>query len=59
MTVLIIILIYLIGTHIMNFISVICGCYLMDVKDLIEIFFWPVLLPIALFQRFLKIFLKK
>jgi hypothetical protein len=56
MTILIIILIYLIMTHVMNFISVACGCYLMDFEGLIENFFWPVLLPYALFRRF---FLKK
>jgi hypothetical protein len=56
MTIFIIILIYLIMTHVMNFISVACGCYLMDFEGLIENFFWPVLLPYALFRRF---FLKK
>ena len=53
MTILIIILIYLIGAHVMNFISVACGCYLMDFKDLIANLFWPVLLPVALFRRFI------
>ena len=49
----IIILIYLIGAHVMNFISIACGCYLMDFEGLIENFFWPVLLPVALFRRFI------
>ena len=56
MIILVIILIYLIGAHVMNFISVACGCYLMDFESLIENLFWPVLLPVALFRRF---FLKK
>lgn len=56
MVVLIIILVYLAGAHVMNFISVACGCYLMDFESLIENLFWPVLLPVALFRRF---FLKK
>jgi hypothetical protein len=53
MVVLIIILVYLAGIHVMNFISVACGCYLMDFEGLIENFFWPILLPVALFRRFI------
>lgn len=53
MIILIIILVLLIGAHAMNFISVACGCYLMDFESLIENFFWPVLLPVALFRRFI------
>ena len=53
MTILVIILILLVGAHVMNFISVACGCYLMDFEGLIENFFWPVLLPYALFRRFI------
>lgn len=53
MAILIIILILLTSAHVMNFISVACGCYLMDFEDLIANLFWPVLLPIALFRRFI------
>ena len=53
MTILIIILILLVGAHVMNFISVACGGYLMDFEDLITNLFWPVLLPVALFRRFI------
>lgn len=53
MIILVIILIYLIMAHVMNFISIACDCYLMDFEDLIANLFWPVLLPIALFQRFI------
>lgn len=53
MVVFIIILVYLAGAHVMNFISVACGCYLMDFEGLIENLFWPVLLPVALFRRFI------
>lgn len=53
MTIFIIILIYLIGAHVMNFISVACGGYLMDFEDLIANLFWPVFLPIAFFRRFI------
>ena len=53
MTILIIILILLVGAHIMNFISVACGCFLADFEDLIANLFWPVFLPIALFRRFI------
>lgn len=56
MIILITILIYLMGAHVMNFISIACDCYLMDFEDLIANLFWPVLLPYALFRRF---FLKK
>jgi hypothetical protein len=53
MIILVIILILLAGAHVMNFISIACDCYLMDFKGLIENFFWPVLLPVALFRRFI------
>lgn len=53
MIILVIILILLAGAHAMNFIAVGCGCFLMDFRDLIENFFWPVLLPVALFRRFI------
>lgn len=53
MTILIIILILLAGAHVMNFIVVACGCYLTDFGSLIENLFWPVILPIALFRRFI------
>ena len=53
MIILVIILIWLVGAHVCNFISVACGGYLMDFEDLIANLLWPILLPYALFRRFI------
>lgn len=53
MIILVIILVLSVGAHVMNFISVACDCYLMNFEDLIDSFLWPVLLPVALFRRFI------
>lgn len=49
--VLIIIIIYLIIVQIMNYISVACGCYLIDFEDLTCNIFWIIFLPIAIIRR--------
>lgn len=53
MTILVIILILLVGAHVMNFICIACGSFLSDFEELIGNLFWPVVLPIALFRRFI------
>lgn len=52
--ILIIVTIHLAGAHIMNYISVAAGCYLMDFEDLTELLFWEILLPYALIVRLIK-----
>ena len=54
MIILVIILIYLVIAHVINFISVADGCYLVDFEDLIANLLWPVFLPYALFRKFFK-----
>ena len=54
MTILVIILIYLVIAHVINFISIADGCYLVDFEDLIANLLWPVLLPYVLFRKFFK-----
>lgn len=52
--ILIIVTIHLAGAHIMNYISVAAGCYLVDFEDLTELLFWEILLPYALIVRLIK-----
>lgn len=52
--ILIIVTIHLTGAHIMNYISVAAGCYLMDFEDLTEMLLWEILLPCALIVRLIK-----
>ena len=52
--ILIIIISYLAIAHIMNYVSIACGCLLCDFEDLTANLFWIVLLPIALIKRFIK-----
>jgi hypothetical protein len=52
--ILIIVTIHLTGAHIMNYISVAVGCYLMDFEDLTQMLLWEILLPYALIVRLIK-----
>lgn len=57
--ILIIVTIHLTGAHIMNYISVAAGCYLMDFEDLTQMLLWEILLPYALIVRLIKTIMEK
>lgn len=56
--ILIITVIYLLIAHLWNFISVACGCYLVDFEDLIANLFWIICLPIVIVQWLYRKFKK-
>lgn len=48
--ILIVALVYLIIAHVINFISIACGCYLTEAEDLICNLLWIIFLPIAIIR---------
>ena len=52
--ILIVALVYLIIAHVINFVSVACGCYLTESADLICNLLWIIFLPIAIIRGIIE-----